>query len=239
MVELKYKARRFGEMGDDERFVSACGLMIKISATTGWLIPNDKTVFDVFADQFSKKLGESYANANVEEFEYAFRNNTSVKDWGKAMNLSLIDEVMIPYLEKRFGLSEVEERIKTPPMIEYKEDLSDQSFLDWFESVSGDVLAGKLKLDFLPPMIYDWMDGRGEINKTGKEKREYLEKAAAHRQSQLAQRLQDTDNAQTRKTFDDFCTMYNRGFFEGNEIKVLKDLAKRMILFDLIVEKQK
>ncbi len=37
-------------------------------------------------EQFELKLTESYANTNVSEFEYAFRNKTGdVKDWGKAI----------------------------------------------------------------------------------------------------------------------------------------------------------
>lgn len=71
----------------------------------------------ILLDQFVKKLIESYPNVNPEEIEYAFRNyGTTVKDWGKSMNLSLIDEVMMPYLSDRKHLShELEERKEEPP----------------------------------------------------------------------------------------------------------------------------
>jgi len=52
----------------------------------------------------------------VDEIEYAFRQSgTTVRDWGKAMNLSLIDEVLIPYLGERKILSHTLEERKQPP----------------------------------------------------------------------------------------------------------------------------
>lgn len=141
----------------------------------------------------------------------------------------------------RLWASEVYKQHKKdePPMIEYKEDLSDLAMIDWFENVSRDVLAGKTKVDLVPVMLYEWMDKRGEINKSANDKREYLLKAAVHRQAQLASFLQENDNPQNRKYFDEFCVMYNRGEFTGSEIDIVKNIAKRMILFDLIIEKTK
>lgn len=91
-------------------------LLMKIHVITGWTIP-DSSLLIVLIDQFQKKLVESYPNMNVDEIEWAFRNKgTVVKDWGKAMNLSLIDQVLIPYLDERKTLShELEERLSAPP----------------------------------------------------------------------------------------------------------------------------
>lgn len=91
-------------------------LLVKIHVITGWTIPAAE-LLNILVDQFQKKMVESYPSMNVEEIEYAFRNNgTVVKDWGKAMNLALIDEVLIPYLEERKRLShELEERKVPPP----------------------------------------------------------------------------------------------------------------------------
>lgn len=81
---------------------------------------------DILIDQLHKKLTESYANVNAEEVEYAFRNNSGVQDWGKAINLNLIDEVMQPYLSRRRDLSKIEEQknIKLLPAPE----VSDEEF---------------------------------------------------------------------------------------------------------------
>lgn len=90
-------------------------LLLKIHVITGWTIP-DSDLLVILVDQFQKKLVESYPDMNPDEIEFAFRHSgTTVKDWGKAMNLSLIDEVLIPYLGERKTLSHTLEERKLPP----------------------------------------------------------------------------------------------------------------------------
>lgn len=98
---------------DQRKWTAA--LLLKINVITGWVISEDQ--MEVLADQFGKKLIESYPDMNPEEIEFAFRRDgTIVKDWGKPMNLALIDEVLIPYRNTRHRLSlELEERSKEPP----------------------------------------------------------------------------------------------------------------------------
>lgn len=94
----------------------ADALLLKIHVITGWVIP-EAALLNILTDQFRKKLLENYAHLNVDEIEYAFRNGgTIVEDWGKAMNLSLIDAVLIPYSNQRFNLSAQEERQKAKPL---------------------------------------------------------------------------------------------------------------------------
>lgn len=116
MIELKYKSKQIGLMTPQEMTVWGKALLLKIHVITGWTIP-EKELLVILVDQFQKKLIESYPDMNVDEIEFAFRNSgTTVKDWGKAMNLSLIDEVLIPYLGERKILShELEERKYPPP----------------------------------------------------------------------------------------------------------------------------
>jgi len=86
-------------------------LLLKLNFITGWALyddPDDQAILD---EQFELKLKESYPTVNLDEIEYAFRNNTGVKDWGKSINLSLIDEVMIPYLSHRAEVSKIEEQL--------------------------------------------------------------------------------------------------------------------------------
>lgn len=103
-------------MTEQETMMWGKTLLLKIHVITGWTIP-DSDLLVILVDQFQKKLIESYPDMNTDEIEYAFRQSgTTVKDWGKAMNLSLIDEVLIPYLGQRKVLShELEERKLPPP----------------------------------------------------------------------------------------------------------------------------
>jgi hypothetical protein len=116
MIQLKYQSKQIGVMTAQEMTVWGKALLLKIHVITGWTIP-EKELLVILVDQFQKKLVESYPDMNVDEIEYAFRQSgTTVKDWGKAMNLSLIDEVLIPYLGERKILShELEERKVPPP----------------------------------------------------------------------------------------------------------------------------
>ena len=116
MLQLKYSSKQIGQMTEQEISLWGKSLLLKIHVITGWVIPSSD-LQTILVDQFQKKLIESYPNMNTEEIEYAFRNGgTTVNDWGKAMNLSLIDEVLIPYLAIRQRLShELEERSLPPP----------------------------------------------------------------------------------------------------------------------------
>lgn len=115
MMALKYAAPRICDMDMNLQSMWAKSLLLKIHVITGWVIP-DTDLLTILIDQFEKKLIENYGMLNVEEIEYAFRSSgTVVKDWGKSMNLALIDEVLIPYLNHRFELSTTEERLKSEP----------------------------------------------------------------------------------------------------------------------------
>lgn len=96
--------------------IRACKvLLLKIHVITGWTIPGNELMI-ILVDQFSKKLTESYPALNADEIEYAFRQGgTVVEDWGKEMNLNLLDKVLIPYINQRLYVSAAEERKVEPP----------------------------------------------------------------------------------------------------------------------------
>lgn len=210
-------------------------LLLKINVITGWVIPED--TLEILVDQFRKKLTESYPNCNPGEVEYAFRNyGTGVKDWGKQMNLSLIDEVMIPYLNRRLELSRIEEQ-KAPPImqIENKEDMSRDAMIDWFNNVSKQIKAGEITVDFVPLMLYEFMDDNGNITATNEQKYEYVARATDYRLGQLQDDVLKSDNHNNRWRLSTFMGMKNRGYFEGEELDKVKALAKKMLLYDTII----
>lgn len=101
-------------MTEKERRLAGFSLLAKINVITGWSFPVEDTLQDVLHKQFVKVLEEKYSNCNEDEVDYAFRNYP-VKDWGKNINLNLIDEVMTPYLDKRYESSLVEQQVKEKP----------------------------------------------------------------------------------------------------------------------------
>ncbi len=151
-------------MSPDELRVSADAMIIKIYVITGWAIPADEFAEEL-ARQFYKKMQEGYSNVNPDEIEYAFRTyGTTVKDWGKSMNLALIDEVMIPYLEQRREVSKIEEQKKQKQIEGPKETMSEETFQSWYDQTAADFKVGKITLEFLPPMLSDWLISKGEID---------------------------------------------------------------------------
>lgn len=122
--------------------IQSTTLLLKIHVITGWEVPQ-KELMAILADQFAKKILESYPSVTPDEVEYAFRNKPiELKDWGKALNISIIDEVMVPYLEKRFEISRVEEQKK---QIEHKPsqaelDQIEKEYQDFLQSDFGKAL---------------------------------------------------------------------------------------------------
>lgn len=116
ILELKYQSLPFSKMRPEELKFCASALLIKISFITGWSLYEDQDSQGILKEQFQLKIVESYPNVNADEMLYAFRQNTTVKDWGKFMNLALIDEVMIPYLDHRKEVSDLEENLSKPEL---------------------------------------------------------------------------------------------------------------------------
>jgi hypothetical protein len=236
ILAVKYSGTQFGKMIWADVDTWAKALLMKINAITGWIIPEEN--LEILLDQFRKKLVESYGNCNPEEIEYAFRNyGTVVKDWGKQMNLSLIDEVMIPYLARRREVSDHEEIIALNkiPKIEYKEDMSQEAMQDWFNSKIKEIKSGTLKVDFVPLMLYEWMDHNGNITATKEEKYMYLQRAADYRQSQLQEEYEKNSTQANQWRLSNFISQKNRGYFEGEAADAVKSLAKQILLFEMII----
>jgi hypothetical protein len=168
VLQLKYSSPQIGEM--DERQISlwSKSLLLKIHVITGWVIP-DTELLNILVDQFQKKLMESYSNLNVEEIEYAFRKEGTTKpDWGKQMNLALIDEVLIPYLNHRFNLSMTEEERKAaiPKTKIYTQEENEDLIRGDIEAFYQRCLAGRVPYAlpeyFKPMLLQDGLMKEGE-----------------------------------------------------------------------------
>jgi len=130
VVELKYQSKQIGNMDESELSMWGKALLMKIHVITGWTIPNSPELLNILIDQFNKYLSEKYFALNTDEMEYAFRQHgTIIEDWGKAMNLNLLDKVLIPYINQRLLVSEVEEKLKNvpPPQKIFTQDELDDS----------------------------------------------------------------------------------------------------------------
>ena len=121
-----------GTQSREELEVTAAGLMLIINTITGWSFPHEEKLRAVLTEQFTRTLQEKYASMNSEEIAYAFRNDTTVQDWGKDMNLVLIDAVLRPYLKIRQDIQRFAE--STPIALEMPKaapfEMSDKEMID-------------------------------------------------------------------------------------------------------------
>lgn len=159
MMEVKYASPCFGSIAKQDLELVANQLLLKLHVITGWTIPQNE-LMEILVDQFVKKMIEGYPTVNCEEMEFAFRNNTGVKDWGKAMNLNLIDEVMAPYMAKRKGLSKIEEETIMKQLVLPAPEVTDEEFLESVKTIY------KLRKDWttIPFLAYEILVRQGKIN---------------------------------------------------------------------------
>jgi hypothetical protein len=231
---LKYQSPAFCRLEESLLFDASQVLLLKICVITGWQMPENE-LQDILVDQFSKQLKEHYATANSHEMEYAFRRyGTAVPDWGKLVNLSLIHQVMGPYLSAREHVSGVEEQRALPAAACNTEgSLADVAMELWLKETKEKVMRGGLAVDFVPLPLYEWLKKSGRVKMNGK-RNEYVKRACDYRQGQLNQAINNQNNHENRQALTDFMVMKSSGEITGKEVTTVENIAKKMILFDLL-----
>lgn len=239
ILDLKYNSVRFGNKNEVEISLLATELLIVVTVITGWQLPEDKIRLKILESQFEKKLIESYADLNKDEFEYAMRNY-EIKDWGKSVNLNLIDEVISEYKLVRFQLSSIEEHLKKPLKLEnVPRETSDEEMAEWIMEWKYNVKE-ITNPTMIPPLFYDWLVEKNLLNLTKEQKLDYLmNQAVAVRISNLIA-LSKTENeyGESRKQLTEFNLMRYKGVFEGIEVERLKEIAKKIAVFDYLKSEQ-
>lgn len=233
IAEIKYKSAPFGKMSG-EKVLSECKLLLlKVSVITGWQIP-DAELKKILIEQFCRKMVEAYPTVNPDEVEYAFRNrDVEIKDWGKYFSITLLDEVLQPYIIRRQEVSRIEEQIKSKPLqIEHKEDMSDSAMQDWIDSWIANFQ--KINIQLIPILFYDWLAKTKSLILDKNKKFEYLQKASEMRQTILAENATDLIS---EKKLADFSKMKASGCITGFEIEMVKDLAKKISVYDYLKNK--
>jgi len=220
MVEMKYAAKRFGLMNDTEIDLAATKLIITVSVITGWTPPPGEFCIALEA-QLVKKIRESYQFLNMEEVEYAFRQKAlNMKDWGKVINISMLDDVLARYLDERFDLSHQEERVRMTPAIEQKKELSPEEWEEWLAEISCEKQLNKI-----PSVSYDYLAKIGKINLTPKEKNSLMLRAVDHVGTTIFSDINTREGAA-------FLKMKKSGEYSAEVTGTLITFAKRIAVFD-------
>ncbi len=166
--DLQYKSKPIKHINPATLLTKCQQAVVKISIVTGWAIPSEKIVQDVLIDELSKKLMEEYSSLNFDEFEYAIRSHgTKVKDWGKAINLTLIDQVLLMYIAARADVRRLEGAKIPPKQIEAK--IEPYNAKNMIEHVRSTFLKTGL-VGLILPDVYELLVQSGQINLSIEEK---------------------------------------------------------------------
>lgn len=173
---MKYKSKRIGNYTPEELSLQCKAMVMKIAVITGWQIPDNPEYVTILMDQLQKKFADDYQDLNADEFEYAIRTyGTRMKDWGKSLNLSLIDDAICEYLGKRKYLSDLEaqkmaneaEPAALPP--------GETDWSDEWEKIKESARKGMFRGEFITTCIYDWLKRNKMITLSGAERWQLLE----------------------------------------------------------------
>lgn len=123
---------------------------------------------------------------------------------------------------------EVKHAVKEVSQIENKENLSDQAMIEWMGEQKELIKAGKLQVDFVSLMLYEYAVNNEILKPTVEEKKGYLVLAAKYTQA----KLEEAEDLNGKRELSEFNEMLKTGEFTGKHVEGLKNLAKKMILFD-------
>lgn len=194
IIVLKYKSKQIWQMSDAEIGDWSRALLLKIHVITGWVIPSDDALLVIMVDQFQKHLTEQFSELNPDEIEFAFRSTgTTIEDYGKSMNLNLIDKVLLPYLHKRYEVSNHEERVSIQKLT--AENWDARTHIDWRGQIENNyqhfLYGSPFFVRHPHPFEYDQLEADGFIQKGA-----YREKLKVYQKRVL---MNDVDMAKRAK----------------------------------------
>lgn len=142
-------------------------LLLKIHVITGWVIPSNAALYTILIDQFQKQLTEKYFELNPDEIEFAFRSEgTVIEDWGKEMNLNLLDKILLKYLNERYKVSNIEEQLHQQAT---KGEYDLKKHVDWRGQVEDNyqhfIYNSRYFRKKMHPFEYDQLEEDGMIEK--------------------------------------------------------------------------
>lgn len=130
-------------------------LLVSISVSTGWKLPNEP-LLSLLQNEFMEKLEEDYLSLTPAEIKYAFRNASQVKNWGLDFNLNLLDQVLSVYINRR---AEVRKTYASLPMApDDPGEVSEEQELQFNKQTYGywkiECSEG-VKLKYIPSSLFD------------------------------------------------------------------------------------
>lgn len=175
IAKVKYSGPRFNSIDSLDIPLVTKTLLAQICTVTGWLMPENKFAQQALIKEFQCYCLEVADDMTPDEIRYAMRHYAlGIKDWGKAVNLQMINEPLVEYRNARAEFSEIEGESDIKEVKQSK--LS--SPVDWHDTIeklrSGEI-SGPFEQMVPYAAIYDWAEKNGLFSPTNAEKWEYME----------------------------------------------------------------
>ncbi len=212
---------------------------MRLSVITGWKIPESEVAQNLLIDEFKKKIQENYKHVNIEEFLWAIRNYAKYSpNWGKELNLSLIDDILDRYLDQRQNVSIIEENQKLKNMEPIKTEKYDwQEIYEKFRDMDAD---DDYLHNIMPVGLYDWICKKRNIEISKEDKQVYFQKAIIHRRAYLFDLIAHKSTNDRKEALKQFNHMVAEKKYSSVEMGHLQDLSKKLVVLDIMKkEKQK
>lgn len=173
MIAIKYAAKRFAQMDDDERMAFTVGTILRMSVITGWKLPDEIEMQNILYEQFSLHMRETWGSYNPEEVMYAVRHyGSEINDWGKSLNLKMIDQLMNKFAAARIEASKLEEQERNK-IDQSKQLPANSGPVNWSETwdeLKQKALTIPVDKIIVPLPLYDWLVEQGVLELDKEEK---------------------------------------------------------------------
>ena len=173
ILSVKYRLPRISETSAIDIPRHAKGLLFRLHTITGWKLPEDDLFLNTLVSEFTQYLVEKCGDLNPEEISYAFRHYAlDVQDWGKSMNISLIDKPLQEYRERRRQVSIFEEARKNAVKdAEFKAlPAGECDWSDQWEKIKEEAKIGTIDSMIILTPVFDWLERTGKIKLPREEK---------------------------------------------------------------------
>ncbi len=225
MLQVKYAGKPFAKMNEQERDAHCVALLMKINVVTGWPLPEREEEENILSEQLKLYIIENWPLFNPDEIMYAVRSyGTTLNNWGKNMNLSLIGKALIDYENERVEVSKLEES-KKPMQTNLIAPQADWKGL--CETYYQDFLNNKLNFEIMPYQLYDEFVKQKLMSDDAYE--DYLEDATQKLMNTYQNYLYLSDNDREKREWSDRITALKIGEHEEKVIQMAKKFSVQLL----------
>lgn len=224
LVMIKIGLRSQNWPSDEEKVVLIEHIVSKFGGHTCEEI---KLAFDML---IAGKLEEVDSKGNIQTLSANCYENFSCLYFSEVMNCY-----------RRWAQEAIKHAPKEQPKeIENKKSITDEEMEEWVEDWKVKIKEIENPI-MIPPNFYDWLCKKELLVLTNEEKRDYITNQAVVVRHHFLTLLSKTDgeHSQAYKDLEAFNAMRLEGCFVGIEIERLKELAKKIAVFDYLKANQK